>query len=71
VVGVAERLGDRVGVAAGGHHVAAGGERGLGDVEADSAAGAGDEPGLVLCGMASSKARIWRRWEPLLRGYSQ
>ena len=50
VVRVADGLGDGVGVAAGGHDVVAGGERGLGDVEAHSAAGAGDEPGLLLGG---------------------
>ena len=50
VVRVADGLGDGVGVAAGGHDVVAGGERGLGDVDAHSAAGAGDEPGLLLGG---------------------
>ena len=50
VVGVADGLGDGVGVAAGGHDVVAGGERGLGDLDAHAAAGAGDEPGLLLGG---------------------
>ena len=50
VVRVAERLGDGVGVAAGGHDVVAGGQRGLGDVDAQAAAGAGDDPGLLLGG---------------------
>ena len=50
LVGVAERLRDGVGVAAGGNDVVAGGQRGLGDIDAHAAAGAGDEPGLVLCG---------------------
>ena len=48
VVGVADRLRDGVGVAAGGDDVVAGGQRGLGEVDAHAAAGAGDEPGLVL-----------------------
>ena len=39
---------DGVGVAAGGDDVVAGGQRGLGEVDAHAAAGAGDEPGLRL-----------------------
>ena len=49
-VGVADGAGDGVGVAAGGHDVMAGGERGPGDVQAHSAGRAGDEPGLLLNG---------------------
>ena len=67
VVGLAEGLGDGVGVAAGGDDVVAGGQRGLGEVDAHAAAGAGDEP-CLLGGHASSKARIPRRWESLLIG---
>jgi hypothetical protein len=47
---VAERLTDGVGVAAGGHDVVAGGECGLGELGAHAAAGAGDDPGLLLGG---------------------
>ena len=45
---VAERSRDPLGVAAGGDHSVAGGQRGLGDVDAHAAAGAGDEPNLLV-----------------------
>ena len=52
VVVVAERRGDLLGVAAGGDDGVAGGQRSLGDVDAQAAACAGDEPNLpVLHGM--------------------
>jgi hypothetical protein len=44
VVGVADRAGDHLGVAAGGHDVVAGGQRGLGEVDAHAAPGTRDEP---------------------------
>ena len=47
VVGLAERVTDRLGVAAGRDDRVAGGERGPGDVHAHAAAGAGDEPDLL------------------------
>ena len=55
VVRVAERLRDGVGVAAGGDDVVAGGQRGLGDVDAHAASGAGDEPGLLASHGSSAK----------------
>jgi hypothetical protein len=48
VVRGAERRGDGVGVAAAGDDVVAGAQRGLGEVDAHPASGAGDEPGLLL-----------------------
>ena len=48
VVRLAERRTDRLGVAAGRDDGMAGGECGLGDVHAHAAAGAGDEPDLLL-----------------------
>ena len=56
VVCVAERLGDGGGVAAGGHDVVAGGQRGLGDVDAQAAAGAGDDPGFLFSRHESREA---------------
>src|SRR5205823_2246117 len=47
IVRVADCLRDGVGIAAGGHDVVAGGQRGLGEVDAHAASGAGDEPGLL------------------------
>jgi hypothetical protein len=47
-VGLAEGLCHGGRVAAGGHHVVAGGQRGLGELDAHAAAGAGDEPGLIV-----------------------
>jgi len=46
-VGPAERFLNGVGVAAGGDHVVAGGQRGPGELDAHAAAGAGDEPSLL------------------------
>ena len=48
VVVLAERGGDGVGVAGGGNHRVAGGERSLGDVDAHAAGGASDEPDLLV-----------------------
>ena len=56
VVRVAERLGDGGGIAAGGHDVMAGGQRGLRDVDAQAAAGAGDDPGFVFSRHESREA---------------
>ena len=44
----AERRGDLLGVAAGGDDRVTGGQGGLGDVDAQAAAGAGDEPNLLV-----------------------
>ena len=44
----ADRRGDPLGVAAGGHDRVSGGQRGLRDVDAHAAAGAGDEPDLLV-----------------------
>ena len=56
VLGLAEGGGDGVGVAAGGDDVVAGVQRGLGDVDAQAATGAGDDPGLASrsCGQQSA-----------------
>jgi hypothetical protein len=56
VVRVAERLGDGGGVATGGHGVVAGCQRCLGDVDAQAAAGSGDDPGFVFSRHESSEA---------------
>jgi hypothetical protein len=48
VVGLADRLGDGVGIAAGCDDRMAGGQRGLGEVDAHVTPGAGDEPRLRL-----------------------
>ena len=48
VVVLSERVGDALGLAGGGDHGVAGGEGCLGDVDAQAAACAGDEPYLLL-----------------------
>jgi hypothetical protein len=48
VVVVTERGGDPRRVASGGDHGVAGGQRRLGDVDANAASGAGDQPDLLL-----------------------
>ena len=66
VVGLADGLGHGVGVAAGGDDRVAGGERGLRDVDAHAAAGAGDEPDLLVShalsfrAASTTEARRWR-----------
>jgi hypothetical protein len=44
----AQRRGDAFGIAAGGDDGVTGGERGSGDVDAQTAPGAGDEPDLLV-----------------------
>ena len=56
VVG-AERGGDGVRVAGGGHHGVAGGERGLGDVDTHAAGGTSDEPDLLV-GHGRQRTRV-------------
>src|SRR5206468_4326703 len=63
----AESLSDGVGVAAGSDDVVAGGQRGLGDVDAQAAAGAGDEPGVLLSRHGFREAPCERLWESLSR----
>ena len=70
VLVLAQGGGDAVGVAGGGDHGVAGGERGLGDVDAHAAAGAGDEPN-VLVGHASTQPAFRPPWETQREGYSQ
>ena len=60
VVVVAERGGDGVGVAGGGHDGVPGGEGGGGDVDTHAAGGAGDEPDLLV-GHGSQPTRTRRR----------
>jgi hypothetical protein len=52
IVGLADGLRHRVGVAAGGHDVVARRQRSLGELDAHATAGARDEPGLLVshCG---------------------
>jgi hypothetical protein len=59
--GGAECFADRVGVAAGGDHVVARGERGLRELHAHAASGAGDEP----CLLASHLCSLSCLWRPL------
>ena len=55
-------------VAAGGDHGVAGGECGLGDVDAETAAGAGDEPDLAVCCVPFSRRSPSAAWlMPLYR----
>ncbi len=64
VVVLAEGRGDGVGVAGGGDHRMAGGQCGLGDVDAHATAGAGDEPNLLVSHAGCTSFWLMCLWAP-------